>query len=120
MAAADVIAVPSVHDDAGNVDGLPNFALEAMASATPVVSTTAGGLAQVIERRRHRRASSRSGTRRALAAGDFRTCWRNPTRAAGWAPRHARASSAISAGRGWPSGLKRPYASAYAFEVTTR
>jgi phosphatidyl-myo-inositol dimannoside synthase len=48
MAAADVIAVPSVKDDAGNVDGLPNFALEAMASATPIVSTTAGGLAQVM------------------------------------------------------------------------
>jgi glycosyltransferase involved in cell wall biosynthesis len=48
MAAADVIAVPSVKDDAGNVDGLPNFALEAMASSTPIVSTTAGGLAQVM------------------------------------------------------------------------
>lgn len=48
MAAADVIAVPSIRDDAGNVDGLPNFALEAMASATPVVATTAGGLAQAI------------------------------------------------------------------------
>jgi len=48
MAAADVIAVPSVHDEAGNVDGLPNFALEAMASATPVVVTTAGGLAQAV------------------------------------------------------------------------
>jgi glycosyltransferase involved in cell wall biosynthesis len=48
MSAADVIAVPSVRDDAGNVDGLPNFALEAMASATPIVSTTAGGLRQVM------------------------------------------------------------------------
>src|SRR5207253_2676017 len=47
-AAADVIAVPSVRDDAGNVDGLPNFALEALASATPVVATTAGGLPQAI------------------------------------------------------------------------
>lgn len=47
-AAADVIAVPSVRDDAGNVDGLPNFALESLASATPVVATTAGGLPQAI------------------------------------------------------------------------
>ena len=47
-AAADVIAIPSVRDDAGNVDGLPNFALEALASATPVVATTAGGLPQAI------------------------------------------------------------------------
>jgi glycosyltransferase involved in cell wall biosynthesis len=45
-AAADVIAVPSIRDDAGNVDGLPNFALEALASATPVVATRAGGLPQ--------------------------------------------------------------------------
>jgi len=47
-AAVDVIAVPSIRDDAGNVDGLPNFALEALASATPVVATRAGGLPQAI------------------------------------------------------------------------
>ena len=47
-AAADVIVVPSVHDAAGNVDGLPNFALEALASATPVVATDVGGLPQAI------------------------------------------------------------------------
>jgi glycosyltransferase involved in cell wall biosynthesis len=48
-AAADVIAVPSIRDDAGNVDGLPNFAMEALASGTPVVASRAGGLPQVIE-----------------------------------------------------------------------
>jgi glycosyltransferase involved in cell wall biosynthesis len=48
-AAADVVAVPSVHDEAGNVDGLPNVALEALATATPVVASDAGGLRQVIE-----------------------------------------------------------------------
>jgi len=47
-AAADVVAVPSVKDDAGNVDGLPNFALEALATATPVVATRTGGLPQVV------------------------------------------------------------------------
>src|SRR5688572_9184423 len=47
-AAADVIVVPSIRDDAGNVDGLPNIALEALASATPVVATVAGGLPQAI------------------------------------------------------------------------
>jgi glycosyltransferase involved in cell wall biosynthesis len=48
-AAADVIAVPSIRDDAGNVDGLPNFALEALASGTPVVASRAGGLPQAID-----------------------------------------------------------------------
>ena len=48
-AASDVVAVPSVHDSAGNVDGLPNFALEALATATPVVATRVGGLAQLID-----------------------------------------------------------------------
>jgi glycosyltransferase involved in cell wall biosynthesis len=48
-AAADVVVVPSIRDDAGNVDGLPNFALEALATATPVVATTAGGLPQAID-----------------------------------------------------------------------
>jgi glycosyltransferase involved in cell wall biosynthesis len=47
--AADVIAVPSVHDEAGNVDGLPNFALEALATATPVVASRVGGLPAAIE-----------------------------------------------------------------------
>ena len=47
-AAADVVVVPSIRDDAGNVDGLPNIALEALASATPVVATVAGGLPQAI------------------------------------------------------------------------
>ena len=49
LAAADVVAVPSVHDEAGNVDGLPNVALEAMAAAAPVVATGVGGLPQAIE-----------------------------------------------------------------------
>jgi glycosyltransferase involved in cell wall biosynthesis len=48
FAAADVAVVPSVRDDAGNVDGLPNTVLEALASGTPVVATTAGGIGAVI------------------------------------------------------------------------
>ena len=47
--AADVVAIPSVRDDSGNVDGLPNTVLEALASGTAVVATAAGGIASVVE-----------------------------------------------------------------------
>jgi glycosyltransferase involved in cell wall biosynthesis len=49
LSAADVVAVPSVRDDLGNVDGLPNVVMEALASATPLVTTPAGGIASVVE-----------------------------------------------------------------------
>jgi glycosyltransferase involved in cell wall biosynthesis len=48
LAAADIIVVPSVQDDAGNVDGLPNVVLEALASGTPLVTTAAGGIGSVV------------------------------------------------------------------------
>jgi glycosyltransferase involved in cell wall biosynthesis len=48
LAAADVVAVPSVRDDSGNVDGLPNVVMEALASGTPLVATGAGGIAAVV------------------------------------------------------------------------
>ena len=47
LAAADLAVVPSVKDDSGNVDGLPNVLLEALASATPVVATAVGGMGSV-------------------------------------------------------------------------
>jgi glycosyltransferase involved in cell wall biosynthesis len=47
LAAADVAVVPSVRDDAGNVDGLPNVVMEALASGTSLVATRAGGIAAV-------------------------------------------------------------------------
>ena len=49
FAAADAIVVPSVKDDSGNVDGLPNVVLEALASGTALVTTAAGGIGAVVE-----------------------------------------------------------------------
>jgi glycosyltransferase involved in cell wall biosynthesis len=49
LSAADIIVVPSVRDDAGNVDGLPNVVLEALASGSPLVTTPAGGIGAVVE-----------------------------------------------------------------------
>jgi glycosyltransferase involved in cell wall biosynthesis len=47
LAAADVVAVPSVHYR-GYVDGLPNVALEGMAAGRPLVATRAGGLPELV------------------------------------------------------------------------
>jgi glycosyltransferase involved in cell wall biosynthesis len=42
--AADVFVLPAVHDPEGNVDGLPNVILEAMASGLPVVASGISGI----------------------------------------------------------------------------
>ena len=47
LAAADLVVVPSVRDYRGNVDGLPNVVLEALATGAAVVSTAAGGITAV-------------------------------------------------------------------------
>src|SRR5690242_7331778 len=49
LAASDVAVVPSVRDDAGNVDGLPNVVMETLATGVPLVATTAGGIGAVLE-----------------------------------------------------------------------
>jgi len=41
-----------VRDDAGNVDGLPNTVMEALASGTALVATRVGGIPSVIEHER--------------------------------------------------------------------
>jgi len=48
LAAADVAVVPSVRDDAGNVDGLPNVVMESLSSGTPLIATPAGGIGSVV------------------------------------------------------------------------
>ncbi len=40
----DLFVLPSVHDRKGNVDGLPNVILEAMASGLPVVASAISGI----------------------------------------------------------------------------
>ena len=49
LAAADIVVIPSVKDDSGNVDGLPNIVLEALAAGPAVIATAAGGIGTVVE-----------------------------------------------------------------------
>ena len=49
FAAADLFLLPSVHDHAGNVDGLPNTLLEALATGLPIVASRVAGVPTVIE-----------------------------------------------------------------------
>jgi glycosyltransferase involved in cell wall biosynthesis len=44
FAMADAVVVPSVRDEAGNVDGLPNVLLEAMASGSAIVASDVAGI----------------------------------------------------------------------------
>ncbi len=47
LAAADVVAVPSVHTRGGRTEGMPMAALEAMAAGAAVVASRVGGLAEL-------------------------------------------------------------------------
>ncbi len=48
IAAADVYVVPSVRDQRGNVDGLPNVLLEGMAAGRAIVASRLAGIPEVI------------------------------------------------------------------------
>lgn len=118
FAAADVAVAPSVRDDSGNVDGLPNTVLEALASGTPLVSTAAGGIAAVVE-------DGRTGMivperdARALAAA-LAALMRDPGRGASL----GQAGRALVEGRfGWEHAAARfesAYDRALAFNSLTR
>lgn len=53
IASADVYCVPSVHDERGNVDGLPNALLEGMAAGCAVVASDVAGIPDVITANQH-------------------------------------------------------------------
>jgi glycosyltransferase involved in cell wall biosynthesis len=48
LAAADVVVVPSVRDEQGNVDGLPNVLMEALVAGKPAVATAIAGIPEVV------------------------------------------------------------------------
>jgi glycosyltransferase involved in cell wall biosynthesis len=48
LAKADIVVVPSVVDRAGNVDGLPNALLEALAAGRAVVASQVAGIPDVV------------------------------------------------------------------------
>jgi glycosyltransferase involved in cell wall biosynthesis len=49
LAMTDVFVVPSVLDDAGNLDGLPNVLLESLASGCAVVASRVAGIPEVVQ-----------------------------------------------------------------------
>jgi glycosyltransferase involved in cell wall biosynthesis len=53
FAAADAVAIPSVRDERGNVDGLPNVLLEAMAAGSAIIASQVGGIPDVVETERN-------------------------------------------------------------------
>jgi glycosyltransferase involved in cell wall biosynthesis len=97
LAAADVAVAPSIRDDAGNVDGLPNSVLEVLASGTPLVTTLAGGIGAVAADGRNARiVAERDADALAGAIADL---LRNPLRAGEIG---LRARDTVCRDYGWP------------------
>ena len=109
LAAADVAVAPSVHDEAGNVDGLPNTVMEIMASATPLVATPAGGIGAVATDGVTARLVPERDVRALASAID--ELLRERPRRAPWAGRRASSCAASTAGRAWPR-ISRPFTNA--------
>jgi glycosyltransferase involved in cell wall biosynthesis len=118
LSAADVVAIPSVRDEAGNVDGLPNIVLEALAAGAPLVTTGAGGIGAVARPDEtafvvpeHDADALAAAIRRVLADPEA-------ARRVGNAGR-----SLVEAEFGWPrvaSRFERAYARALAFKSSKR
>jgi glycosyltransferase involved in cell wall biosynthesis len=53
ISAADVYVVPSIRDQGGNIDGLPNALLEGMGAARPIVASRVAGIPDVIRDGEH-------------------------------------------------------------------
>jgi len=106
-ALCDVVAVPSVVDAEGNVDGLPNVLLEAMASGRAVVASRVAGIPSAV-------ADGQNGLLMppgdvdALAAGIVRLLQDAPLRAALGAAARARMHTEY----GW-AGVAERYEALY-------
>lgn len=48
LAMTEVFAVPSILDEAGNLDGLPNVVLESLATGCPIVASRVAGIPEVV------------------------------------------------------------------------
>ena len=113
LRAADAVVVPSVRDERGNVDGLPNVLLEALAAGRPIVATRIGGIPDVIDEGRNG-ILVEPGDANALAAA-LRRLWSSPEERAAFAANARETALSLSWARygerllaGYDRVLRRP------------